>query len=259
MTHDTELSSAAGAPQGPELHGGAAPQRPPSPMQQVGMQLGDLWWVPLVAGLLSIGLGLAILATDWTVKALVVLTGIVLIVRSVALAFDPSYAKDTAWGQVVAGVAGVIAGVVLIAWPGPTLLVLAVILGAFLAVSGAFRVVSCIARRAHMEHWGLGAAIGVIELLFGLWVMRRPEVTLALIVTIIGLWTVITGVICCVQAFEIRSVARQAKQTERRTVDIRDRDRAQTPAAPWQQPQGQEQAVSAQYRTPGEPGVGGDG
>jgi uncharacterized membrane protein HdeD (DUF308 family) len=44
----------------------------------------------------------------------------------------------------------------------------------------------------------------VIELLLGVWAMRRPEVTLSLLITIIGLWAVLTGVIYCVLAFEIR-------------------------------------------------------
>ena len=210
MTHQGELRTDSG------------PSHVQSPMRQLGLQIGDLWWVPLVAGLLSIGLGLAVLATDWTVYALVVLTGILLIMRSLALAFNPNYAADSVWWQVVAGVAGVIAGVVLIAWPGPTLLVLAVILGAFLAVSGGFHVVSCIARRRHMRQWALGVAVGAIELLLGLWVMRRPEVTLNLVITIIGLWTVITGVIMCVQAFEIRAAVREARETAPETIDVRE-------------------------------------
>ena len=37
--------------------------------------------------------------------------------------------------------------------------------------------------------------------------MRRPEVTLALLITLIGLWAVVTGVIYCVLAFEIRGTA----------------------------------------------------
>ncbi|MGB8650785.1 MAG: DUF308 domain-containing protein [Mycobacteriales bacterium] len=197
-----------------------------SPIRDVAAQVGHLWWVPLTAGVLSIGLGLAVLASDWTVKALVVATGIALVVRGLALAFNPSYASDAAGEQVVAGVIGVVAGVVLIAWPGPTLLVLAVFLGIWLALSGGFHVVTCIARRRHMAQWGLGVAIGTVELLLGLWVMRRPEVTLSLVITVLGLWAVITGVVYCVQAFEIRAALKDAAAAARRrpsTVDVRDR------------------------------------
>jgi uncharacterized membrane protein HdeD (DUF308 family) len=193
-----------------------------SPLRQVGDQVGAMWWVPLVAGLLSIGFGIAILEIDWTVKALVVIAGITLVVRGVTLAFNPSYAADGAGEQVFAGIVTAIAGIVLIAWPEPTLLVLAFIFGGLLAVSGGFHVVSCVARRRHMTHWLFGVAIGVVELLLGIWVMRRPDVTLSLVVTVLGLWTIITGVIYCILAFEIRSVAHEVSTAAPSTIDVRD-------------------------------------
>ncbi len=49
-----------------------------------------------------------------------------------------AYAGRTSGEQVVAGIAGVFAGVVLVAWPGPSLLVLAFFVGGWLAVSGSF-------------------------------------------------------------------------------------------------------------------------
>ncbi len=184
-----------------------------SPIRQLGAQVGHLWWIPLLAGLLSIGLGLAVLATDWTVHALVVVTGALLVVRGIALAFHPSYARDGAGEQVAAGAVGIVVGVILVAWPGPTLLVLAVVFGIWLALSGAFHVMTCVARRRHMEQWWLGGLIGVVELLLGVWVVRRPEVTVSLVITVIGLWMVVTGVIYCVQAFELRTALRDVDRT----------------------------------------------
>ena len=195
-----------------------------SPIRQVGDQIGRLWWVPLAAGLLSFGFGLAVLATDWTVRALVVVTGVALVVRGLSIAFNPTYAADGAAEQVAAGVVGVVAGVLLLAWPEPTLLVLAVILGGWLALSGAFNIVTSLARRRHLDLWGVGVAVGVVELLLGIWAMRRPEDTLSLLVTVIGLWAVITGVILCVQAFELRALTTTAQQSAARspTIDLRD-------------------------------------
>jgi uncharacterized membrane protein HdeD (DUF308 family) len=179
-----------------------------SPIQEIAEQIRDLWWIALLTGLVSIALGLAILAASWTVHALVIITGLVFIVRGIALTFSPAYAGRTSGEQVVAGIAGVIAGVVLVAWPGPTLLVLAVFVGAWLTVGGAFGIIASFSRRRALPHWGFTLAIGVIELLLGVWAMRRPEATLAALITIIGLWAVLTGVIYCVLGFEIRSATR---------------------------------------------------
>ncbi len=179
-----------------------------SPLRELAEQVRHLWWIPLLTGLVSIGLGLAVLAVGWTVHALVIVTGLIFVIRGIALAFSPVYAGRTSGEQIAAGIAGVIAGVVLVAWPRPSLLVLAFFAGAWLAVSGSFHIVTSVSRRRELSHWGFTCSVGVIELLLGIWAMRRPEVTLALLITIIGLWAVVTGVIYCVLAFEIRGAAR---------------------------------------------------
>ena len=196
---------------------------PHSPLREVAEQVRHLWWIPFLTGLVSIGLGLAILATDWTVRALVIITGLLFVLRAIALAFSPAYAGRTSGEQVAAGVAGVIAGVVLVAWPGPSLLVLAFFTGAWLAVSGGFHIVTSVSRRRELPHWGFTCSLGVIELLLGVWAMRRPEATLALLITIIGLWAVLAGVIYCALALEIRTAARALASA----TDVTDRDAAQ--------------------------------
>jgi uncharacterized membrane protein HdeD (DUF308 family) len=185
-----------------------AGSRPPPLLEQMARQVSRWWWVPLVAGLLSIVLGLAILASPWTVKALVVVTGLLFVVHGVSLVVSPAYAGDSRGEQVLAGILGIIAGIVLLAWPGPTMLLLAVFAGAWLAVSGGFNIVMSIARRHTLPYWGLTTAVGVVELVLGLWAMRRPEVTLSIVVVALGLWAVVTGVLYCVLAFEVRHVAR---------------------------------------------------
>jgi uncharacterized membrane protein HdeD (DUF308 family) len=186
-----------------------------APMRELAAQLSALWWLPLLTGLVSVGLGLAVLAASWTVTALVVITGAVFIVRGLALMVSPAYAARSAGEQVVAGLAGIIAGIVLIAWPGPSLLVLAVFVGVWLVVSGGFNIVVSLARRRDLPHWGLTLLTGVVELLLGVWAMRRPEITLALIIVIVGLWAVITGVVNCVLAFEIRATGKALAESAR--------------------------------------------
>ena len=84
------------------------------------------------------------------------------------------------------------------------MLVLAFFAGAWLTVSGCFHVIPAFSRRHELPHWAFTFLIGVIEVLLGIWAMRRPEATVALLSTVIGLWGVLTGVIYCVLAFEIR-------------------------------------------------------
>lgn len=168
-------------------------------------QVKDRWWIPLLAGLVSVALGLAVLAAGWSAGPLGVVTGLLFIVRGAALALNPAYAAKGSGEHVLAGAAGAIAGLVLLAWPGKTGLVVMLFAGVWLAASGGFQIIVSAARRRDRPHWRFTLALGVIDLLLGVWAMRTPAATVASASAIIGIWAVITGVLSCVLAFEIRT------------------------------------------------------
>jgi uncharacterized membrane protein HdeD (DUF308 family) len=163
----------------------------------------DRWEIPLGAGLLSAALGLAVLAAGWTAGSLAVMAGLLFIIRGAFLALNPAYAAGTAGEQVGVGIAAVVAGIVLAAWPGQTQLALVVFSGVWLVVSGGFQALVSVARRRALPYWRFTLPLGVIELLLGLWVMRTA--TAASASTVIGVWAVVTGLLCCALAFEIRA------------------------------------------------------
>jgi uncharacterized membrane protein HdeD (DUF308 family) len=186
----------------------SAAESTPSLLGELGgraAQVKDRWWVPLLAGLVSAALGLTVLAAGWSAGSLGVVTGLLFIVRGAALAFNPAYAAKGSGEHVLAGITGAIAGVVLFAWPGPTGQVLVLFAGVWLVTSGGFQVIVSAARRRELPYWRLTLALGVIELLLGLWAMRTPGVTLVSTAAVIGIWAVMTGVLHCVLAFEIRT------------------------------------------------------
>jgi uncharacterized membrane protein HdeD (DUF308 family) len=175
-------------------------------LREVGERSGyvrDSWWTPLGAGLVSAALGLAVFAAGWTAGSLAIMAGVLFVIRGAFLAVNPVYAVMTSGEHVIAGVAAVIAGIVLAAWPGQTQLVLAVFVGVWLAVSGGFQAVVSVARRRELQYWRFTLGLGVIELLLGLWAMRTS--TAASAGTVIGVWAVVTGVVYCAMAFEMRT------------------------------------------------------
>ena len=172
-------------------------------------QVRDRWWIPLLAGLLSVALGLAVMAAGPSVGSLGVMTGLLFILHGAALALNPAYAARTSGEHVLAGIAGAIGGLALLVWPGKTALVLVVFAGVWLVASGGFQVVVSAARRRELPSWRFTLALGVIELLLGLWTLRRPGVSLASASTVIGVWAVVTGLLYCVLAFDFRTVKRR--------------------------------------------------
>jgi len=170
-------------------------------------QVNERWRIPLLAGLVSAALGLAVLAAGWSAGSLGVVTGLLFIVRGAALALNPAYAAKGSGEHVLAGVTGAMAGLVLFAWPGPTGQVLVLFAGVWLVVSGGFQVVASAARRRQLPCWRLTLALGVIELLLGLWAMRTPSATSVSTGAVLGIWAVMTGILLSVLAFEIRPPA----------------------------------------------------
>ena len=168
-------------------------------------QVKERWWIPLLAGLVSAALGLVVLAAGWSAGSLGVVTGLLFIVRGAALALNPAYAASGSGEHVLAGITGAMAGLVLFAWPGLTGQVLVLFTGVWLVVSGGFQVVVSAARRRELPYWRLTLALGLIELLLGLWAMRTPAPTSVSTGAIIGIWAVMTGILYCVLAFEIRT------------------------------------------------------
>jgi uncharacterized membrane protein HdeD (DUF308 family) len=101
------------------------------------------------------------------------------------------------WGWVFAyGVLTLIAGVFVLAWPGETLLVLAVLFGVQLIVSGIFRFVAALASEDLTGGTRvLLALLGVLSIIIGLWAVRHVLLTLLALTVFLGIFWVVNGVI----------------------------------------------------------------
>jgi uncharacterized membrane protein HdeD (DUF308 family) len=101
------------------------------------------------------------------------------------------------WGWLlVYGVLTLLAGVAVIAWPGETLLVLAVLFGIQLIISGIFRFVAALATDDLTGGTRvLLALLGVLSVIIGLWAVRHVLLTLLALIVFLGIYWIISGVI----------------------------------------------------------------
>src|SRR5580700_11565435 len=101
------------------------------------------------------------------------------------------------WGWVLAyGILTLLAGVVVLAWPGETLLVLAVLFGIQLIVSGIFRFVAALASDDLTGGTRvLLALLGVLSIIVGLWAVRHVLLTLLALIVFLGIFWIVNGVI----------------------------------------------------------------
>ncbi len=101
-----------------------------------------------------------------------------------------------AWGWVLAfGLLTLAAGIAVLAWPAETLLVVAVVFGIQLVITGVFRFV--MAFSAPLRGAGirvLYAVIGLLSLVVGLWAIRHADLTVLLLAVLLGIFWVVNGV-----------------------------------------------------------------
>jgi uncharacterized membrane protein HdeD (DUF308 family) len=166
------------------------------------------WWLYLLSGIISLVFGALILSVDWGVDSLAAFIGTLFIIQGVAFAVTRPLDGGTRSTNLVAGLAGAIAGIVLLAWPDRGLYTLAVFVGIWVVTLGVVHIVGAFVNR-HAPHWWLVLALGLVEVPIGIWALRRPGLTLAVIVTLSGVWAIVTGIWQCLIAFEVRSLPRR--------------------------------------------------
>ena len=113
------------------------------------------------------------------------------------------------WGWIMAfGVLTLLAGVAVLAWPGRTLVVIAVLFGVQLIVTGIFRFVAAFA--ADDLTGGtrvLLAVLGVLSLIIGLYAVRHVLVTLLALALLLGIFWIVNGSVELFMALSHREMA----------------------------------------------------
>jgi uncharacterized membrane protein HdeD (DUF308 family) len=103
------------------------------------------------------------------------------------------------WIPFAAGVISLVAGILVIAYPDISLLALALISGINLVIIGAVLIGETLGDDDAADRT-LRVVVGVLTILAGIIVVRRPEDTLLLVVLALGLWMVLDGIVDLVRA-----------------------------------------------------------
>ena len=84
-------------------------------------------------------------------------------------------------------------GIIAVAWPGPTLIVLAVIFGVQLIATGMFRLVGSASLGEAGTARALTAILGVVSLLLGLYALRHVLITVLALGLLLGIYWIVDG------------------------------------------------------------------
>jgi uncharacterized membrane protein HdeD (DUF308 family) len=111
--------------------------------------------------------------------------------------------------NVATGLLSIAAGILIIAWPTPGIVAVAIILGAWLIVSGGITIAASFAARDVLPDWWLVLILGLLEVPLGVLALANPGATLAALITVAGIWGVAVGITQIVLAFNIKNLPKQ--------------------------------------------------
>jgi len=165
-------------------------------------RLARNWTTVLLNGIVLVVAGVLIFSIDWSVRSLATFIGALFIFEGVWAMFTVGI--DNRAANLLTGVLSAVAGVVIIAWPSPSLIVLGIFVGSWLIVLGTITIAGAFAARKFLPDWWLLLLLGLAEVPLGVLALANPGATLAAIITVGGIWAVVVGAMRIVFAFELR-------------------------------------------------------
>lgn len=191
---------------------------PTVPSLSLSQLAQQVWWYPVVRGVIAVVLGVIVMANPASsVIFLVRVLGAFLIVDGIVTLVDALRRRRAAGGdsgwRLTGGVLGVVIGVVLLVWPSATLGILAIILGAWAVVAGIIATLGALSMRSVPgSGWGWGLFWGLVTLAFGCALIFSPRESVSVIAWIIGLYAVLSGIVLVVLGFVVRAVGKRAAE-----------------------------------------------
>ena len=98
------------------------------------------------------------------------------------------------WQVAVRGLIALLFGIMLLAWPGVSLFIFAILFGAFAFVDGIFTLVAAVNYKAGAGQRTWLFARGILGIIVGIVTFFWPAITELALVLLIGAWALVTGI-----------------------------------------------------------------
>jgi uncharacterized membrane protein HdeD (DUF308 family) len=117
---------------------------------------------------------------------------------------DFSQPARTWWLLVMRGIAAITFGVLALLWPGLTLLVMALLWGAYVLVDGLLSLLHAFKLRGRGLSVALWSLVGVLGVAAGVLAFIWPGLTAFVLLTLIAAWAIVVGALQLVAAWRLR-------------------------------------------------------
>lgn len=172
------------------------------------------WWAYMLVGLCSIVLGAAALASHITaVGTLVAVFSLFLFYAGTFEIVLAAATEARPWLSALTGVASIAAGIIALAWPGVTAVVLAVLVGASLIGWGIYRIYLSFADPLLRPHAvSLVEGIGLTAL--GVLALAWPNASVLVLAALLGIFFIVFGVFTFVASLHMLDLHHALKKAE---------------------------------------------
>jgi uncharacterized membrane protein HdeD (DUF308 family) len=168
--------------------------------------LARYWWVLALRGVLAVLFGLfAFFIPGITLLSLVLLFGAYVLLDGIFDLVAATRSPSHHWALVLEGIVGIIAGILTFLWPGITAMVLLYLIAFWAIFTGVLEIIAGIRLRRVLsdEIWLI--LMGVLSLLFGLFILIFPSAGALAVVYWIGAYALLFGIMLLALAFRLRS------------------------------------------------------
>jgi uncharacterized membrane protein HdeD (DUF308 family) len=172
--------------------------------------LAQNWWAIVLRGVCAVLFGVGAFAWPGiTLAVLVLLYGAYALVEgvlAVAWALVGRQAGPFPWGVLLAGLAGVVVGVVTFLYPGLTGLALLYLIAAWAIIRGIFEIIAAFHLRKEIENEWLLALSGLLSLALGVVLVVAPGAGALAVLWWIGAFAIVFGVLTIMLGFRLKDL-----------------------------------------------------
>jgi len=178
-------------------------------LENLGSVLSRYWSLMLLRGIIAIGFGILVFAKPQiSLQVLVYMFGVYALVDGilgVSVAIQTRKEADS-WGVLLLwGLLGIAVGILAFARPDITALGLLYYIALWAIATGVLEIAAAVRLREVMKNEWLLILAGIVSVVFGVWLIMRPETGALAVLYAIGAYAILLGVLIVVFAFEIRS------------------------------------------------------
>ncbi|OPX66472.1 MAG: hypothetical protein A4E37_01962 [Methanoregulaceae archaeon PtaB.Bin056] len=163
------------------------------------------WWIVLLQGIVSLLLGIMFLAYPMgTLFVMVTFLGAYWFVSGIFALVSLATDKTNMGVKVVLALLGIIAGILILAYPYYSTIIVPEIFVIMIAVWGVM--MGCVSLFSSFKGGGIGAAvIGVLAIIFGCIILFNPLITVIYLPFVLGIFGIIGGLGAIFFSFQVKS------------------------------------------------------